>query len=114
MLFFSANVHAHLEIKSSAGPKLPPGHPNSIAMNSPVTFEVKFNDPFKVITGVSGIDWKFGDGHVVRNCKNTTMLHTYDKEGSYSLWVTIRVNTKYQKKIPLDLINKNLYVKGLY
>lgn len=102
-----------MEIKSSAGPKLPSGQPNAIAKNSPVTFEVKFKDPFEVITGVS-IDWKFGDGALVTDRKNTTIVHTYDKEGRYPLWVTIRVKTKYFGQKPFDTIVKTLYVKGWY
>lgn len=113
ILLFLANVQHYLEIKTSAGPKLPPGHSNAIAKNTPVTFEVKFKDPFEVITGVS-IDWKFGDGALVTGRKNTTIVHMYDKERSYKLWVTIRVNTKYFGKKPLNPIVKTLYVKGLY
>ena len=114
-MFFLANIHPYLEIKSSAGPKLAPGHPNAIAKNSPVTFEVKFKDPFEVITGVS-IDWKFGDGALVVDRNNTTIVHAYDKEGSYTLWVTIRVDTKWFGKKPLDplIIRETLYVKGQY
>ena len=114
ILFFLANLHCYLEIKTSAGPKLPSSHTNAIAKNSPVTFEVKFKDPFDVITGVS-IDWKFGDGAMVTGRKNTTIVHTYDKEKSYLLWATIRVDTKYFGKTPkLDPIIKTLYVKGQY
>jgi len=115
VLLFLANVQPYLEIKTSAGPKLPPGYSNAIAKNSPVTFEVKFKDPFEVITGVS-VDWKFGDGASVIGRKNTSIVHMYDEEGCYKLWVTIRVNTKYFGKKPLNpiVIFKTLYVKGLY
>lgn len=100
-------------IKSSPGPRIPSpsDQPYAIATNSPVTFEVKFKDPFKVITGVF-IDWKFGDGASETNRKNTTMFHTYRKEGTYTLWVTIRITTKYEETQTLDPIDKSLDVKG--
>ncbi|KAL9956485.1 hypothetical protein ACROYT_G037966 [Oculina patagonica] len=110
-LKFTADVSPYLEITSSAGPKLPSGHTHAIAKNSPVKFEVKFKDRFKAITGVS-IDWKFGDGALVTNWNNTTIFHTYNKEGNYRLWVTIRVHTKYQGKKSFDPIVKYLYVKA--
>ena len=103
-----------MEIKSSAGPKLPSAHANAIAKNSPVTFEVKFKDPFEVITGVS-IDWKFGDSALVRKRNTTTIVHAYDREGRYTLWATIRVKTKYfGKTLKLGPIIKHLYVRGQY
>ena len=71
-------------------------------------------DPYKVITGVS-IDWKFGDGTLVRGRKNTTIVHAYNKEKRYHLWVTIRVDTKYfGKTLNLEPITKTLDVKGQY
>ena len=107
-------MQPYLEIRSSAGPKLPSGHTNAIPKNSPVTFEVKFKDPYEVITGVS-IDWKFGDGALVKKRKNTTIVHEYDKEECFSLWVTIRVTTKYFGKTPkLDPISKKLCVRGQF
>ena len=113
-LSFLANLQRYLEIRSSAGPKLPSGHTNAIPKNSPVTFEVKFKDPFEVITGVS-IDWKFGDGALVRKRKNTTIVHEYNKEECYRLWATIRVITKYfGKTTKLDPIIQKLCVRGQY
>ena len=35
VLLFLANVQPYLEIKTFAGPKLPPGHSNAIAKNTP-------------------------------------------------------------------------------
>ena len=98
----------HLEITSFAGPKLPPGHQNKIAKDSPVRFEVKFKNQFKKITGVS-IDWKFGDDASVTDWKNTTIFHTYHKEGIFPLWVTIRIG-----KMSFAPIVKHLHVKGWY
>jgi len=109
-----ANVQHYLEITSSAGPKLPSGYANAIAKDSPVTFEVKFKDPFEVITGVS-IDWKFGDDTFVTGRNTTTIVHAYGEEKRYDLWVTIRVDTKYfGKTLNLEPIIKTLEVKGQY
>ena len=103
-------MKAYLVIESSPGPKLPSDQ-QTIAKNSPVTFKVKFKDPFKAVTGVS-IDWDFGDSTVVTNSNSTTISHTYNTEGRQHLWVTVRVNTKYHNQPKLDRISRNLVVQG--
>ena len=107
-MFFSVNIHPYLVVKSFAGPKLPSDLKYALPMDSPVEFEVKFKDPFKLVASVS-TDWKFGDGTTVTNWKNTTIHHTFHKEGKYSLWVTIRVNTKSLGKKSFSIV-RNLYV----
>ena len=83
----------------------------ALPRNSPIEFEVKFKDPFKLVASVS-TDWKFGDDFTVRDWQNTTIFHTFQKEGQYSLWVTVRVITKVFGKKPFSPIGKTLHVKG--
>ena len=101
-------------MKTSAGPKLPSDQPYALPMNSPVEFEVKFKDPFNLVASIS-TDWKFGhDDPPVTKWQNTTIYHTFHKEGKYFLWVTIRVNTKFLGTKSFHPIGKTLYVKGWY
>ena len=100
-------------MKTSAGPKLPSDQPYPLPMNIPVEFEVKFKDPFSLVASIS-TDWKFGDDPPVTKWKNTTIYHTFQKEGQYSLWVTIRVNTTFLGTKSFHPIEKNLYIKGWY
>ena len=110
-LFFSGDIHPHLVIKCSFGPKLPSNHQNAFPTDSSLEFEVNFKDPYNLITGVS-TDWKFGDGSksVVR-WRKRTISHTFHKEGKYSIWLTVRVNTKFLGKNSFSLA-RHLYVKG--
>ena len=98
-------------IKCSSGPKLPSNHQNAFPTDIPLEFEVNFKDPYNLITGVS-TDWKFGDGSkpVIRWSKRT-IFHTFHKEGKYSIWSTVRVNTKFLGKKSFS-VPTHLHVKG--
>ena len=99
-------------IKCSSGPKLPSYHQNAFPTDIPLEFEVNFKDPYNLITEVS-TDWKFGDGSkpVVR-WSERRISHTFHKEGKYSVWSTVRVNTKFLGKKSFPAVLRHLYVKG--
>lgn len=108
-LQFKGDIHPHLVIKCSSGPKLPSNNQNAFPTDIPLEFEVNFKDPYNLITGVS-TDWKFGDGSSVRRWPKRTISHTFHKEGKYSNWLTVRVNTKFLGKKSFS-VERHLCVK---
>lgn len=102
--------HPNLVIKTSTGSKLPSdSKANLLPKNSPIEFELKFNDP-SIVASVSS-DWKFGH-FLVTKWPNTTIYHTFHKEGKYGLWVTVRVTTTTHRKKSCSPIHKTLFIKA--
>lgn len=108
-----ASFNPYLAIKSFAGPKLPSDLPYVLPKDNLVEFEVKFQDPLKMVTNVS-TDWRFcanSTYYTVPNWPNASMYHIFSEEGKYLLEVTVRATIRNNTKNSFLLV-KHLHVKA--